>query len=116
MSEKETNHQETTAENIAEIVARWTGVPVTKMLQSEREKLLHLEDELRRRVAGRQSAVLRCRRKSQVDGASAQASLLTNRKARLGRRTNLTFTHAMTRFIPCCNVSRPCSALRSTAS
>ncbi|MER0439804.1 ATP-dependent chaperone ClpB [Emticicia sp. W12TSBA100-4] len=50
-------NEEVTAENIAEIVARWTGVPVTKMLQSEREKLLHLEDELRRRVAGQEEAI-----------------------------------------------------------
>lgn len=50
-------NEEVTAENIVEIVARWTGVPVTKMLQSEREKLLHLEDELRRRVAGQEEAI-----------------------------------------------------------
>ncbi|AFK01625.1 ATP-dependent chaperone ClpB [Emticicia oligotrophica DSM 17448] len=50
-------NEEVTAENIAEVVARWTGVPVTKMLQSEREKLLHLEDELRRRVAGQEEAI-----------------------------------------------------------
>ena len=50
-------NEEVTAENIAEIVARWTGIPVTKMLQSEREKLLHLEDELRRRVAGQEEAI-----------------------------------------------------------
>ncbi len=50
-------NEEVTAENIAEIVARWTGVPVTKMLQSEREKLLHLEDELRKRVAGQEEAI-----------------------------------------------------------
>ena len=50
-------NEEVTAENIAEIVARWTGVPVTKMLQSEREKLLHLEDELGRRVAGQEEAI-----------------------------------------------------------
>jgi ATP-dependent Clp protease ATP-binding subunit ClpB len=50
-------NEEVTAENIAEIVARWTGVPLTKMLQSEREKLLHLEDELRRRVAGQEEAI-----------------------------------------------------------
>ena len=50
-------NEEVTAENIAEIVARWTGVPVNKMLQSEREKLLHLEDELRKRVAGQEEAI-----------------------------------------------------------
>ncbi|WP_394994963.1 ATP-dependent chaperone ClpB [Emticicia sp.] len=50
-------NEEVTPENIAEIVARWTGVPVVKMLQSEREKLLHLEDELRKRVAGQEEAI-----------------------------------------------------------
>lgn len=49
--------EEVTSEDIAEIVARWTGVPVTKMLQSEREKLLHLEDELHRRVVGQEEAI-----------------------------------------------------------
>jgi ATP-dependent Clp protease ATP-binding subunit ClpB len=45
------------AEDIAEIVARWTGIPVTRMLQSEREKLLHLEEELHNRVVGQDEAV-----------------------------------------------------------
>ena len=49
--------EEVTAEDIAEIVARWTGIPVTKMLQSEREKLVHLEDELKKRVAGQEEAI-----------------------------------------------------------
>ncbi len=49
--------EEVDAEDIAEIVARWTGIPVTRMLQSEREKLLHLEDELHRRVVGQDEAV-----------------------------------------------------------
>ena len=49
--------EEVTSEDIAEIVARWTGVPVTKMLQSEREKLLHLEEELHRRVVGQEEAI-----------------------------------------------------------
>jgi ATP-dependent Clp protease ATP-binding subunit ClpB len=49
--------EEVTAEHIAEVVSRWTGIPVSKMLQSEREKLLHLEDELRRRVVGQDEAV-----------------------------------------------------------
>lgn len=49
--------EEVTSEDIAEIVARWTGVPVTKMLQSEREKLLHLEDELHHRVVGQEEAI-----------------------------------------------------------
>ena len=46
-----------TPENIAEIVAKWTGIPVAKMLQSERQKLLHLETELRKRVAGQEEAI-----------------------------------------------------------
>jgi ATP-dependent Clp protease ATP-binding subunit ClpB len=46
-----------TSEDIAEIVARWTGIPVAKMLQSEKEKLLHLEEELSKRVAGQDEAI-----------------------------------------------------------
>ncbi|AHM60820.1 ATP-dependent chaperone clpb [Flammeovirgaceae bacterium 311] len=49
--------EEVDAEDIAEIVARWTGIPVSKMLQSEREKLLHLEEELGKRVAGQKEAI-----------------------------------------------------------
>lgn len=49
--------EEVTREDIAEVVAKWTGVPVTKMLQGEREKLLHLEEELHRRVVGQQEAI-----------------------------------------------------------
>ncbi len=49
--------EEVDAEDIADVVAKWTGIPVSKMLQSEREKLLHLEDELSRRVAGQQEAI-----------------------------------------------------------
>jgi len=49
--------EEVDAEDIAEIVARWTGIPVTRMLQSEREKLLLLEDELHKRVVGQEEAV-----------------------------------------------------------
>lgn len=49
--------EEVGSEEIAEIVARWTGIPVTKMLQSDREKLLHLEEELGRRVAGQREAI-----------------------------------------------------------
>ncbi len=56
-AENQLLNEEVTAENIAEVVARWTGVPVIKMLQSEREKLLHLEDELGRRVAGQEEAI-----------------------------------------------------------
>jgi ATP-dependent Clp protease ATP-binding subunit ClpB len=49
--------EEVEAEDIAEIVSRWTGIPVTRMLQSEREKLLHLEADLHRRVIGQDEAV-----------------------------------------------------------
>lgn len=49
--------EEVTADDIAEVVSRWTGIPVTRMMQSEREKLLHLEDELHRRVIGQEKAI-----------------------------------------------------------
>jgi ATP-dependent Clp protease ATP-binding subunit ClpB len=49
--------EEVTREDIAEVVAKWTGIPVMKMLQTEREKLLHLEDELHRRVVGQEEAI-----------------------------------------------------------
>ncbi len=49
--------EEVTEDDIAEIVSRWTGIPVTKMMQSEREKLLHLEDELHKRVIGQDEAI-----------------------------------------------------------
>jgi ATP-dependent Clp protease ATP-binding subunit ClpB len=49
--------EEVTAEDIGEVVAKWTGIPVSKMLQSEREKLLHLEEELGKRVAGQEEAI-----------------------------------------------------------
>ena len=49
--------EEVTADDIAEVVARWTGIPVQRMLQSEREKLLHLEEELHRRVVGQDEAI-----------------------------------------------------------
>ena len=49
--------EEVCAEDIAEIVSRWTGIPVGKMLQGEREKLLHLEEELHRRVVGQEQAI-----------------------------------------------------------
>ncbi|HRS67912.1 MAG TPA: ATP-dependent chaperone ClpB [Paludibacteraceae bacterium] len=50
--------EEVDAEDIAEVVSRWTGIPVTKMIQSEREKLLHLEDELHKRVVGQDDAIV----------------------------------------------------------
>jgi ATP-dependent Clp protease ATP-binding subunit ClpB len=49
--------EEVTSEDIAEVVAKWTGIPVQKMLQSDREKLLHLEDELHKRVVGQNEAI-----------------------------------------------------------
>ena len=49
--------EEVTADDIAEVVSRWTGIPVSRMLQSEREKLLHLEEELHRRVIGQDEAI-----------------------------------------------------------
>jgi ATP-dependent Clp protease ATP-binding subunit ClpB len=49
--------EEVDSEDIAGVVSRWTGVPVTRMLQSEREKLLHLEDELHKRVVGQEEAI-----------------------------------------------------------
>ena len=49
--------EEVTADDIAEVVSRWTGIPVTKMLQSERDKLLHLEEELHKRVIGQDEAI-----------------------------------------------------------
>jgi len=61
LDENDENHtlikEEVTYEDIAEVVAKWTGVPVTKMLQSDREKLLRLEDELHKRVVGQEEAI-----------------------------------------------------------
>jgi len=56
-SDKSLIKEEVTHDDIAEVVAKWTGIPVTKMLQSEREKLLKLEDELHRRVVGQEEAI-----------------------------------------------------------
>ncbi|RCH56122.1 ATP-dependent chaperone ClpB [Mucilaginibacter hurinus] len=50
-------NEEVTADDIAGVVSRWTGIPVSKMIQSEREKLLHLEEELHKRVAGQEEAI-----------------------------------------------------------
>ncbi len=50
--------EEVDTEDIAEVVARWTGIPVSKMLQSEREKLLHMEEELHKRVVGQDEAIV----------------------------------------------------------
>ena len=49
--------EEVTAENISEVISKWTGIPVTKLLQSERKKLLHLEEELHKRVVGQEEAI-----------------------------------------------------------
>ena len=56
-SDKSLLKEEVDSEDIAEVVAKWTGIPVSKMLQSEREKLLHLEAELSKRVAGQEEAI-----------------------------------------------------------
>ena len=50
--------EEVTADDIAEVISRWTGIPVTRMMQSEREKLLHLEEELHKRVIGQDEAIV----------------------------------------------------------
>ncbi len=55
--EKSLLKEEVDSEDIAEVVAKWTGIPVSKMLQSDREKLLHLEDELSKRIAGQEEAI-----------------------------------------------------------
>ena len=57
-SENSLIKEEVTYDDIAEIVAKWTGIPVTKMIQSEREKLLKLEDQLHKRVVGQQEAIV----------------------------------------------------------
>jgi len=57
-SESSLIKEEVTYEDIAEVVAKWTGIPVTKMLQSDREKLLKLEDELHKRVVGQEEAII----------------------------------------------------------
>ncbi len=49
--------EEITSEDIAEVVARWTGVPITKMLEEEREKLMNMENELHKRVVGQHEAI-----------------------------------------------------------
>ncbi|UZR95738.1 ATP-dependent chaperone ClpB [Chondrinema litorale] len=57
LDEKPLLKEEVTSEEIADVVSRWTGIPINKMLQSDREKLLHLEGELGRRVAGQKEAI-----------------------------------------------------------
>jgi ATP-dependent Clp protease ATP-binding subunit ClpB len=57
-SEKSLIKEEVTIDDIAEVVAKWTGIPVTKMIQSEREKLLKLEDQLHKRVVGQEEAIV----------------------------------------------------------
>ena len=56
-SENKYLKEEVTADDIAEVVSRWTGIPVSRMMQSEREKLLHLEQELHNRVIGQEEAI-----------------------------------------------------------
>ncbi|RCU44120.1 ATP-dependent chaperone ClpB [Chryseobacterium lacus] len=56
-SQNELIKEEVTAEHISEVISKWTGIPVTKLLKSEREKLLHLEDELHKRVVGQEEAI-----------------------------------------------------------
>ena len=53
--------EEVTSEDIASVVARWTGIPMERMLEGEREKLLHMEDEIGKRVIGQEEAVRRRR-------------------------------------------------------
>ncbi len=72
--EKRVLREEVTDEDIAEVIARWTGIPVTKLLSSEVEKLLHLEDELSKRVVG------------QNEGIGAVAKALKRNRAGLTRR------------------------------
>jgi ATP-dependent Clp protease ATP-binding subunit ClpB len=72
--DKRVLREEVTDEDIAEVIARWTGIPVTKLLSSEVEKLLHLEDELANRVVG------------QEEGLSAVAKALKRNRAGLTRR------------------------------
>jgi ATP-dependent Clp protease ATP-binding subunit ClpB len=57
-SENSLIKEEVTYDDIAEVVAKWTGIPVTKMIQSEREKLLKLEDELHKRLVGQEEAII----------------------------------------------------------
>lgn len=57
-NEKSLIQEEVTNEDIAEVVAKWTGIPVTKMLQSDREKLLRLEEDLHKRVVGQEEAII----------------------------------------------------------
>jgi len=57
-NEKSLIKEEVTLDDIAEVVAKWTGIPVTKMIQSEREKLLKLEDQLHKRVVGQEEAIV----------------------------------------------------------
>ena len=57
-SEKSLIKEEVNYDDIAEVVAKWTGIPVTKMIQSEREKLLKLEEQLHKRVVGQEEAII----------------------------------------------------------
>jgi ATP-dependent Clp protease ATP-binding subunit ClpB len=71
--------EEVDAEDIAEIVSKWTGIPVTRMLQSEREKLIHLEEELHKRVVGQDEAV-----EAVADAIRRSRTGLSNEKRPIG--------------------------------
>ncbi len=71
--------EEVDAEDVAEIVSKWTGIPVTRMLQSEREKLLHLEEELHKRVVGQDVAV-----EAVADAIRRSRTGLSNQKRPIG--------------------------------
>jgi ATP-dependent Clp protease ATP-binding subunit ClpB len=71
--------EEVDAEDIAEVVSRWTGIPVTRMMQTEREKLLHLEDELHKRVVGQDEAV-----EATADAIRRSRTGLSNEKRPIG--------------------------------
>ena len=72
--------EEVTADDIAEVVSRWTGIPVSRMMQSEREKLLHLEEELHKRVIGQDEAIT-----AVSDAVRRSRAGLQDRKIRLIR-------------------------------
>lgn len=72
-------NEEVTPEDIAEVVAKWTGIPVKRMLQSEKEKLLHLEEELHKRVIGQDEAI-----KAVADAVRRSRAGLQNEKRPLG--------------------------------
>lgn len=72
--------EEVTGNDIAEVVSKWTGIPISKLQQSEREKLLHLDDELHKRVVGQDPGV-----KSVAEGIQRSRAGLSERKKAIGR-------------------------------